>query len=62
MFLSECSGSMAMSLPAPVDTHYDVTLLAVRLPSHRQPLCPSSTGHRAPSHVCACYWAGIPFW
>ena len=30
VFLSECSGSMALSLPAPVDAHYDITLLAVR--------------------------------
>ena len=36
VFLSECSGSMALSLPAPVDAHYDVTLLAVRWPLHKQ--------------------------
>ena len=29
VFLSECSGSMALSLPAPVDAYYDVTMLAV---------------------------------
>ena len=33
VFLAECSGSLALSLPAPVDAHYDVTLLAAR-PGH----------------------------
>ena len=54
VFLSECSGSMALSLPAPVDAHYDITLLAVRRCSHRQPYCPNSTRFRAPSCLCAC--------
>ena len=30
VYASECSGSLALSLPAMVDAHYDVTLLAVR--------------------------------
>ena len=40
VFLSECSGNMALSLPAPVDAHYDVTLLAVCCASRKQPCLP----------------------
>ena len=54
VFLAECSGNMALSLPAPVDAHYDITLLAVRCPSHKQPFCSSSIHHRAPSWLYAC--------
>jgi len=36
VFLAECSGSLALSLPAPVDAHYDVTLLAARARSLAQ--------------------------
>jgi hypothetical protein len=36
VFQAECSGSLALSLPAPVDAHYDVTLLAARPRSRPQ--------------------------